>query len=112
MANYRLRDLNRYRKVYPYRRAPPRYAYVYDAIVEGGDNVEAGKITFTDSDTGTYTFTSAYATAPSVVISTVDNLSNSGTNVSVTVTSISTTSITVTASQKFTGQVHVHIVAV
>lgn len=112
MANYRLRDLNRFRKVYPYRRAPPRYAYVYDAIVSEGGNVEAGKITFTDADNGSYSFATAYAVVPSVVVSTVDTAGNSETNVSVTVTSISTTSVTVTASAKFTGQVHIHVVAV
>ncbi len=112
MANYRLRDLNRFRKVYPYKRVPPRYAYVYDAIVSEGVDVEAGKITFTDSDSGTYTFTTPYGVIPSVVISTVDTAGNNETNVSVTVTAVSTTSVTVTASAKFTGQVHVHVVAV
>jgi hypothetical protein len=112
MANYRLRDLNRFRKVYPYRRAPPRYAYVYDAIVSDGGNVEAGKITFADADTASYSFATTYSVVPSVVISTVDTVGNKETNVTVTVTSISTTSVTVTASAKFTGQVHIHIVAV
>ena len=107
MANYRLRDLNRFRKVYPYKRAAPKYAYVYDAIA--GDSMEAGKITFTDSDSGTYAFVKSYASIPAVTVSTVDSGGNGDTNVSITVSAISLTSVTVTASEKFTGQVHVHV---
>jgi hypothetical protein len=113
MANYRLRDLNRFRKVYPYKRAAPKYAYVYDAIVEAsGDSMEAGKITFSDAVSGTYTFVRSYGSIPSVTISTVDSSSNGDTNVSITVTAISLTGVTVSASAKFTGQVHIHIAPV
>jgi hypothetical protein len=114
MANYRLRDLNRFRKVYPYKRAAPKYAYVYDAIASasGDTTLEAGKITFTDADSGSYTFVRSYASIPSVTISTVDSDGNGDTNVSITVTAISLTSVTVTASAKFTGQVHIHVAPV
>ena len=113
MANYRLRDLNRFRKVYPYKRAAPKYAYVYDAIVAAsGDSMEAGKITFSDAVSGTYAFVRAYSSIPSVTVSTVDSAGNGDTNVSITVTAISLTSVTVSASAKFTGQVHIHIAPV
>lgn len=113
MAAYKKRDLNRYVKVYPYVRFQPRYVYEYDEIVAPGvADVEAGKITFSNTDFGTYTFTGLYAAIPSVTITTVDTAGNSGTNVGVTITSISTTSATVTASTAFTGQVHVHVIAV
>jgi hypothetical protein len=111
VAAYKKRDLNRFVKVYPYVRFPPQFVYEYENI-QGDVSVEAGKITFNNADAGTYTFTSSYSTVPSVVITTVDTASNSGTNVSVTITSISTTAVTVTASAAFTGQVHVHVVAV
>lgn len=113
MANYRLRDLNRFRKVYPYKRAAPKYAYVYDAIADGGDTtMEAGKITFADAESATYTFVRSYGSIPSVTVSTVDSSSNGDTNVSITVTAISLTGVTVSASAKFTGQVHVHVAPV
>lgn len=113
MAAYKKRDLNRYVKVYPYVRFQPRYVYEYNEIVAPGvADVEAGKITFSNTYFGTYTFTSLYAAIPSVTITTVDTSGNSGTNVGVTITSISTTSATVTASSNFTGQVHVHVIAV
>lgn len=113
MAAYKKRDLNRYVKVYPYVRFQPRYVYEYDEIVAPGvADVEAGKITFSNAESGIYTYTGTYTVIPSVVITTVDTAGNSGTNVSVTITSISTSAATVSASAAFTGQVHVHVVAV
>lgn len=111
MAAYKKRDLNRFVKVYPYARFPPQFVYEYENI-QGDASVEAGKITFSNAESGLYNFTSTYASVPSVVITTVDTAGNSGTNVSVTVTSISITSVTVTASAAFTGQVHIHVAAV
>jgi len=111
VATYRIKDLNRYRKVYPYVRAAPRYVYEYDNI-QGDATVEAGKVTFTDSGSETYTFTSTYSAVPSVVISTVDNTSSNNTNVSITITAITTTTATITSSAPFTGQVHIHVAAV
>jgi len=111
VAAYKKRDLNRFAKVYPYVRFPPQFVYEYENI-QGDASVEAGKITFSNADSGSYNFTSSYTSVPSVVITTVDTAGNSGTNVSITVTAISTTSATVTASAKFTGQVHIHVAAV
>ena len=111
MAAYKKRDLNRFVKVYPYVRFPPQFVYEYENI-QGDASVEAGKITFNNAESGSYSYTATYSTIPSVVITTVDTAGNSGTNVSVTITSISTTAVTVTASSAFTGQVHVHVLAV
>ena len=109
MATYTTRDLNRFIKVYPYVRFPQRIVYQYDSIQ--GVAVEAGKITFTDSDEEIYTFTETYTSIPSAVISTND--AGSGlSNVSITITAISTLSMTVKSSSKFTGQVHVHVAVV
>lgn len=109
--SYRKVDRNRLTKVYPYVRFPPRYAFEFDTF-PGDSTVEAGKITFNNSESETYTYTGVYSSAPSVVITTVDSAGNNGTNVSVTVSAITTTSVTVSASAKFTGQVHVHVAAV
>lgn len=111
MASYKKRDLNRFTKVYPYVRFPPRFVYEYDSI-QGDTSVEAGKINFVDAEFGTYNFTASYASVPSVTISSVDTIGSFQTNVSLTITSISLTSVTVSASSKFTGQVHVHVVPV
>lgn len=108
---YRRKDRNRYAKVYPYVRFPPRYAYEFD-IFPGDSTVEAGKVTFNDSSTGTYVFTGVYASIPSVVIGSIDTAGNGLTNVGLTITAISTTQVTITATSNFTGQVHIHVAAV
>ena len=108
---YRKVDRNRFTKVYPYVRFPPRIAFQFDEL-PGDSAVEAGKVTFTDSDSEIYTFVGTYSTAPSVIVSTVDSSASNNTNVSITITSISTTSATITSSSPFTGQVHIHVAAV
>lgn len=109
---YRREDKNRFVKIYPYVRTPPTYVYVYDQF-PGDSSVEAGKITFTNSDTETYSFTGGpYTSAPSVTVSTVDTLSNSNTNVTITISAISTTTATIKSSAKFSGEVHIHVVAI
>jgi len=113
VASYKKRDLNRFVKVYPYVRFPPQYVYEYDTIVTPGvADVEAGKITFTDADLGSYTFTGTYSSIPSVVISTVNVSAPDDSNVAATITNLSTTSVTVKTSEKFTGEIHLHIVKV
>lgn len=109
MAAYRKRDLNRFVRIYPYVRFPPRYVYEYDSVVTGGTDVEAGKIVFTNADLGVYTFTGTYASIPAVVISTVNVSSPDDSNVAATITNLSTTSVTVKTSENFTGEIHLHI---
>ena len=104
---YKQKDLNRFVKVYPYARFPPKYVLEFDQLPTGAD-VEAAKISFVDSDVEVYTFTGLYTSVPVVTISSVGSVQ---TNVSLTITSISTTTVTVSASSTFTGQVHIHIVA-
>ena len=114
MASYRKRDLNRFVKIYPYVRFPPRYVYEYDSIVTAGGDVEAAKITFTNADIGSYTFIGSYSAIPSVVISTVNEPPGApdDSNVSATITSLSTTAVTIKTSENFTGEIHLHIVKV
>jgi len=104
---YKQKDLNRFVKVYPYVRFPPKYVLEFEQLPTGAD-VEAAKISFVDSDTEVYSFTGLYSSVPVVTISSVGSVQ---TNVSLTVVSISTTAVTVSASSKFTGQVHIHVVA-
>jgi len=69
----------------------------------GDSTVEAGKITFTDAESGSYTFTGTYATVPAVTISTVNSAATNNTNVSVTVSSITLTQVTVTSISTLHG---------
>ena len=104
------KDLNRFAKVYPYVRYPPNY--VWESNIEPGNIVEAGKITFTNTDTANFTFVQTYTTIPTIVVHAFDSAGNGLTNVSLAVTAISLTSVTVVASSTFTGEVHVHILEV
>ena len=108
---YRKVDRNRFTKVYPYVRFPPRIAFEFDEF-PGDSSVEAGKLIFTNSSSEVYTYTGSYTSIPAVIISSVDSSGNGLTNVSLTITAISTTQVTVSASSNFTGQVHLHVAAV
>lgn len=112
MASYRKRDLNRFVKIYPYVRFPPRYVYEYDSIVSPGVEVEAAKITFTNADIGSYTFLGTYTSIPAVTITTVNVSAPDDSNVAATITSLTTTQVTVKTSENFTGEIHLHIAKV
>jgi hypothetical protein len=96
------RDLNRYRKIYPYIRKSPHYAYYSDkeAIIE------VGEIDFTNSSAGSYTFKETYSSVPIISAISYDSLGNNIADVNVFVTSLSTTAVTIETSQNFTGKVH------
>lgn len=113
MAAFKIRDLNRFIKIYPYVRFPPRHVFEYESIVTPGvADVEAAKITFSDADLGSYTFVGVYSAIPSVVISTVNVSSPDDSNVAATITSLSTVAVTIKTSEKFTGEIHLHIVKI
>jgi len=102
-ARFRRKDLNRYRKVYPYLRRKPKYTYQADKEVI----MSADSITFTNAASGTYTFTvGLFPDVPIVTSISIDNLANSSANVNVFVNSVSTTSLEIKASAPFTGIVH------
>ena len=105
MASSTRIDLQRYRKVYPFHRRPPRYAYVASSPL--GDDVvlEVGSITCTATDTGTYLFTESFTSAPSVSGITVDTTVSGDANVNIYVESISTTQVVFRTSAPFTGKI-------
>lgn len=78
-------------------------------------NIEIQKITFSDSDSESVTFTNLHKNVPYVVPSPVD-LQESGTpgqaNVNLFVSNVRLNSCTLNASSKFTGTVHVKIISV
>jgi hypothetical protein len=109
-STFTRRDLNRFRKVYPYLRYNP--IYIQTTTAANTFIIEASKITFTNASSGSYTFTSVYSTVPTVVATAVDSAGNGTANVNVFITAISLTSVTVGTSQNFTGEVHVQVLYV
>lgn len=97
-----VRDKNRYKKIYPLLRRRP----IYETISLGnGVDVEAATITFNNSSQETYTFTSSYVSLPVCTISPEDD------NVNIFITSLTTLSVTISASEEFSGKVHIHVVS-
>lgn len=99
------RDLQRFRKVYPFYRRPPRY--VYTASSPLGDDVvlEVGSITCTETDLVSYNFTQPFTSAPSISGVSVDTSISGSANVNVYVQSISTTQVVFRTSAPFTGKI-------
>ena len=107
-ASFKRRDKNRFRKVYPYIRKAPVYEYCSPSDIE----IEVGEITYTNADSGTYTFTSTFLNAPMITAISYDSESNGTANVNVYISAVSTTSVTIKTSAPFTGKVHFHAIRV
>tara|TARA_Y100000034_G_C6734745_1_gene325734 strand:+ start:331 stop:672 length:342 start_codon:yes stop_codon:yes gene_type:complete len=106
-VKFKRKDKNRWRKVYPFLRRKPVYAYCADKEVV----METGYIDYSNASSGTYSFTPGLFTgAPTITAISVDNLSNNTANVNVFVTAVSTTSVTIDSSALFTGRVHFHAI--
>ena len=71
MASTKLkrRDLNRFRKVYPYLRRRPVYGFVSDEELV----VEVGKVIFSDSSSEVYNFVETYTSVPTITAISVDS---------------------------------------
>jgi len=107
-AYFKKRDKNRYRKVYPYIRKAPVYEYCSGVPVE----IEVGEIEFSNTNTGTHTFATAWENVPFITAISYDSESNNTANVNVYVHSVSLTSVTIKTSAAFTGKVHFHAIRV
>jgi len=83
-----LRDLNRYKKVYPYVRAQPRYVYFANEEFD----LESSVVNFEGNNTATYIFKNAYTSAPTVIATSLNDSFN------VFVSSVSTTQVVIGAS--------------
>lgn len=105
MASSRRQDQQRFRKVYPYYRRPPRYVYVASSPLGDNVNLEVGSVTFAGVDSGTYNFTETFTSAPSITAISVDTTVAGDANVNVYVSSISTTQVIFKTSAPFTGKV-------
>ena len=109
----RKRNLNRYRKVYPYLRRRPVNAY----IVDGELAVEAASINFVNSSSMTHVFKEVFDSVPTITAISVDvdpsTDSEQGSyeaDVNVFVTAVTTTQVTFETSDVFTGRIHFHAI--
>lgn len=100
-VNLRLRDLNRFKKVYPYVRAAPRYVYT----TEESFGMETAVLSFGGADEITYTFKNTYTSTPTVVATSLNE------SVNVFVKSVSQTQVTVGASSINEYSVSIVVVA-
>jgi len=101
----KIRDYNRFRKIYRYIRRKPQNT------AETGNNViESTSITFADTDTATYTFTKTFTSAPFVTATAFDSETNESANVNVFIVSVSKTAVTIETSAPFNGKVHIHAI--
>lgn len=102
-------DLNRFRKSYSFIRGTKVLAF----LTEGEDlGIETGTVAFTSSSQETYTFSGSYTSAPAVVLTPVDSLSNNEANVNVFASSVSTTAAVIETSEAFSGQVNVQVILI
>jgi len=107
-TTFKKRDLNRFRKTYPYIRRKPIQSYVS----EKETILEAGSLTFSAASSATHTFTEIYDSAPFVTAIAVDTDSNDGADVNIYISNITKTFVTFESSQEFTGAVHFHVILI
>ena len=95
------RNLNRYRKVYPYLRKRPAWGFISDVPTY----LEAGRISFINTNTVEYFFTCKFPGVPVVTATAVDSEGNNSADVNVYIKVVSSLSVTIETSQAFTGGV-------
>ena len=105
---FKKRDLNRFRKVYPFIREAPVESYMTDEAFI----IEIGEVAFSDSSEVSYLFVETFTSAPAVAAISLDSESNNSANVNIFVSSVSTTGVTFKSSQNFTGKVSFHLVQI
>jgi len=105
-TKFKKRNLNRFRKVYPYIRREPRYELVSttEALIE------IAAVPFTNQDAVIYVFNEFFPAAPTITAVAVDSSDTSTADVNVYVSGISSTQVTLETSAKFTGTVHLHAI--
>jgi hypothetical protein len=107
VIKFRKRNKNRFRKVYPFLRRKP----VYETILEGSANIEVGYIDYSNTDVGTYTFTSTFTSAPIVTATAVETPAGTDANINVYIEAVTTSNVTIRVSDaNFIGRVHLHAI--
>jgi hypothetical protein len=100
------RDLNRYRKVYPYIRRKPRNILMSDKEI----TIEVAEVPFSNSNSATYLFKENFDNIPIVTAVSIDSEKNDLADVNVFISSVSRTSVSLGSSHTFTGAVHIHAI--
>jgi len=100
------RDLNRFRKVYPYIRRKPRDILMSDKQI----TIEVVAVPFSNANTATYFFKENFDSTPIVTAVSIDSSETNNADVNVFISSVSRTSVTLDASHSFTGAVHIHAI--
>tara|TARA_R110001592_G_scaffold188358_3_gene433522 strand:+ start:23871 stop:24203 length:333 start_codon:yes stop_codon:yes gene_type:complete len=106
-TNFKRRDGQRFRKVYPRTRKTPRYFTISDETMI----VESNKIAMTNGTSGTFTFQVPYIQIPTVQLS-AETSSDSQGMINVFITSLSLTAVTFETSAPFTGTIHIQIIKI
>jgi hypothetical protein len=95
------RNLNRYRKVYPYLRKRPAWGFISDVPTY----LEAGRIIFNNTNTVEYSFTCKFPGVPTVTATAIDSEGNDSADVNVYIKKVDSLRVTIETSQAFTGAV-------
>jgi hypothetical protein len=102
-TKFKKRDLNRYRKIYPYLRRRPVWSYCADKETV----IEVGSVTMTDSNSGTFTFSRRFSGIPIVTAVTFDSENNDSADINVFIREVTTNKVVLDTSQNFTGKIQV-----
>tara|TARA_B100000686_G_C16761502_1_gene958984 strand:+ start:1812 stop:2153 length:342 start_codon:yes stop_codon:yes gene_type:complete len=106
-TTFKKRDMNRYRRTYPYLRKHPRYSYCADKEVV----IEVETLIFSSTPGPiTHTFNVSFPGIPTITVTSVDSNGNNGADVNVFVSSVSQTQVTIEASHQFDGTVDLHAI--
>jgi hypothetical protein len=103
-TTFRLRDAQRFRKVYPRIRKTPRIFTISDAQMA----VESAKVVMANGTEGSHTFELTYTTIPTVQITAEASSDDQG-MVNVFITALTTTKVTWETSAPFSGNIHIQV---
>jgi hypothetical protein len=107
-TKFKKRDLNRYRKIYPYLRRKPVWSYCADKETI----IEIGTLVFTDSNEEQHVFAETFVIIPTVTAVAYDSEENSTADVNVFIRSITRKKLIIQTSNNFTGTVQFHAIMV
>jgi len=105
-TKFEKRNLNRYRKVYPYLRREPRY----ELISTTEALIEVAAVTFNNSIEETYTFEEFFIGTPRVTATVVDSSGKDTADTNVYISSLNSSRVILQTTGLFSGTVHLHII--
>jgi len=106
-TKFKKRNLNRYRKIYPYLTREPRNHYCADREVI----VEVASVNFSNSSSEEYIFKENFPEIPYIGAISVDTDVGDA-NVNVFISGLSKVQLTIETSAPLSGLVHLHIIYV